>query len=176
MVPDIAQTAGNEFSLLDMLEKDGVGSAGISKLWQSTNLEDLALRAFNTVQLNAEGALTTPTGQAEPLPKEVNAVPNEALPNRKRHPLPNSCSPLSGDSRGPEGIQCPYPGCTAPPFKNKNFLSSHKYVHTTNRPHYCPVKGCPRGKGGKGFKRGTEMTRHKLTHESPGYVCPYCVD
>ena len=38
------------------------------------------------------------------------------------------------------------------------------------------VKGCPRGEGGKGFKRKNEMIRHGLVHDSPGYVCPFCPD
>lgn len=38
------------------------------------------------------------------------------------------------------------------------------------------MPGCPRGEGGKGFKRKNEMIRHGLTHETPGYVCPFCPD
>jgi hypothetical protein len=55
-------------------------------------------------------------------------------------------------------------------------LNSHANVHSSNRPHYCPVKGCPRSEGGKGFKRKNEMIRHGLVHDSPGYVCPFCPD
>ena len=54
--------------------------------------------------------------------------------------------------------------------------SSHANVHSQSRPHYCPVGGCPRGEGGKGFKRKNEMIRHGLVHQSPGYVCPFCPD
>jgi hypothetical protein len=57
-----------------------------------------------------------------------------------------------------------------------DLASSHANVHSTNRPHYCPVPGCPRGEGGKGFKRKNEMIRHGLVHDSPGYVCPFCPD
>jgi len=57
-----------------------------------------------------------------------------------------------------------------------DFCSSHTNVHSSNRPHYCPVKDCPRGEGGKGFKRKNEMIRHGLVHQSPGYVCPFCPD
>jgi uncharacterized Zn-finger protein len=53
-------------------------------------------------------------------------------------------------------------------------LSSHKNVHSQSRPHYCPVAGCPRSEGGKGFKRKNEMIRHGLVHNSPGYICPFC--
>jgi hypothetical protein len=55
-------------------------------------------------------------------------------------------------------------------------LNSHANVHSSIRPHYCPVKGCPRSEGGKGFKRKNEMIRHGLVHDSPGYVCPFCPD
>jgi hypothetical protein len=74
------------------------------------------------------------------------------------------------------GFQCTYPGCSAQPFQTQYLLNSHTDVHLSNRPHFCPVKGCPRGEGGKGFKRKNEMIRHGLVHECPGYVCPYCVD
>lgn len=52
--------------------------------------------------------------------------------------------------------------------------SSHKNVHSQSRPHYCPVAGCSRAEGGKGFKRKNEMIRHGLVHNSPGYICPFC--
>lgn len=55
-------------------------------------------------------------------------------------------------------------------------VSSHANVHSQTRPHFCPVKGCPRSEGGKGFKRKNEMIRHGLVHQSPGYVCPFCPD
>lgn len=92
------------------------------------------------------------------------------------------------------GYKCDFSGCQAPPFQTQYLLrfvwllacyakspsnvisSSHKNVHTNLRPHYCPVKECPRSEGGKGFKRKNEMIRHGLVHESPGYVCPFCPD
>lgn len=63
-------------------------------------------------------------------------------------------------------------------FENQcpNGYSSHANVHSQDRPHFCPVDGCPRGVGGKGFKRKNEMMRHGLVHNSPGYVCPFCPD
>jgi hypothetical protein len=69
---------------------------------------------------------------------------------------------------------CTVPGCTAPPFQTQYLLNSHANVHSSARPHYCPVPGCPRSETGKGFKRKNEMIRHGLVHESPGYVCPFC--
>lgn len=71
---------------------------------------------------------------------------------------------------------CNEPGCTAPPFQTPYLLNSHANVHSSERPHYCPVPGCTRGQGGKGFKRKNEMIRHGLVHDSPGYVCPFCPD
>ncbi|TAQ84393.1 hypothetical protein B7494_g7290 [Chlorociboria aeruginascens] len=71
---------------------------------------------------------------------------------------------------------CTYPNCTAQPFQTQYLLNSHANVHSSNRPHYCTVKGCPRSEGGKGFKRKNEMIRHGLVHDSPGYVCPFCPD
>ena len=52
--------------------------------------------------------------------------------------------------------------------------SSHTKSHWSNRPYYCPVLGCARSEGGKGFKRKDEMIRHGLVHDSPGYFCPFC--
>ncbi|KAL2754703.1 hypothetical protein ACRALDRAFT_1031915 [Sodiomyces alcalophilus JCM 7366] len=74
------------------------------------------------------------------------------------------------------GYICKVAGCTAPPFQTQYLLNSHANVHSSLRPHYCSVPGCPRSEGGKGFKRKNEMIRHGLVHESPGYVCPFCPD
>lgn len=74
------------------------------------------------------------------------------------------------------GFKCEYGGCKAPPFQTQYLLNSHANVHSSARPHYCPVKGCARGEGGKGFKRKNEMIRHGLVHDSPGYICPFCPD
>ncbi len=71
---------------------------------------------------------------------------------------------------------CKFQGCNAPAFSTQYLLNSHANVHSSARPHYCPVKGCPRSEGGKGFKRKNEMIRHGLVHDSPGYVCPFCPD
>ncbi|KAI5460077.1 hypothetical protein BGZ63DRAFT_359509 [Mariannaea sp. PMI_226] len=71
---------------------------------------------------------------------------------------------------------CSVPGCTAPAFQTQYLLNSHANVHSSARPHYCSVQGCPRSEGGKGFKRKNEMIRHGLVHDSPGYVCPFCPD
>ncbi|KAL4898177.1 hypothetical protein BDV59DRAFT_986 [Aspergillus ambiguus] len=72
--------------------------------------------------------------------------------------------------------KCSHPGCNALPFQTQYLLNSHAKVHSQDRPHFCPVEGCPRGLGGKGFKRKNEMIRHGLVHNSPGYMCPFCPD
>ncbi|EGO57542.1 hypothetical protein NEUTE1DRAFT_121942 [Neurospora tetrasperma FGSC 2508] len=71
---------------------------------------------------------------------------------------------------------CKFQGCNAAPFQTQYLLNSHANVHSSARPHYCPVPGCSRGEGGRGFKRKNEMIRHGLVHDSPGYVCPFCPD
>ncbi|CVL08226.1 uncharacterized protein FMAN_14146 [Fusarium mangiferae] len=80
----------------------------------------------------------------------------------------------------PQPLSISYPcnvtGCNVKPFENCYLLESHMNVHSSIRPHYCPVKGCPRSEGGKGFKRMNELIRHGLVHDSPGYVCPFCPD
>lgn len=72
--------------------------------------------------------------------------------------------------------KCDHPGCSAAPFSTQYLLNAHSNVHSSARPHYCPVKGCSRSEGGRGFKRKNEMIRHGLIHESPGYICPFCPD
>lgn len=84
---------------------------------------------------------------------------------------PPQMPPLQGGS-----FACKYAGCKAPPFQTQYLLNSHANVHSSARPHYCPVKGCPRSEGAKGFKRKNEMIRHGLVHDSPGYICPFCPD
>jgi hypothetical protein len=74
------------------------------------------------------------------------------------------------------GYRCTFPGCISPPFQTPYLLNSHINVHSSARPHYCPVPGCPRAEGGKGFKRKNEAIRHGLVHEQPGYTCPFCPD
>lgn len=79
--------------------------------------------------------------------------------------------PLSAN--GPftsSAFKCTHPGCTAAPFQTQYLLNSHANVHSSSRPHFCPVADCPRGPGGKGFKRKNEMIRHGLVHQSPGYI------
>ncbi|KAL8389235.1 hypothetical protein RB599_011029 [Gaeumannomyces hyphopodioides] len=85
--------------------------------------------------------------------------------------MPEAGLPPSGGN-----FVCKWPGCNSMPFHTQYLLNSHMNVHSSARPHYCPVKGCPRSEGGKGFKRKNEMIRHGLVHDSPGYICPFCPD
>ncbi|KAK0630552.1 hypothetical protein B0T17DRAFT_489969 [Bombardia bombarda] len=98
-------------------------------------------------------------------------------------PSSDQSTPATVDRMSIDGItnhqgtyHCQYPGCNAPPFQTQYLLNSHANVHSSVRPHYCPVAGCSRSEGGKGFKRKNEMIRHGLVHDSPGYVCPFCPD
>ncbi|KAG9230362.1 C2H2 type zinc finger domain-containing protein, partial [Amylocarpus encephaloides] len=68
------------------------------------------------------------------------------------------------------------PAYTIQPFRTEYLLNTHANVHSSNHPHYCPVKGCPRSEGGKGFKRKNKMFRHSLGHGNPGCFCPLCPD
>jgi hypothetical protein len=89
-------------------------------------------------------------------------------------------------------FQCLVPGCNAAPFQTqvsssemqvcsdsnmvKYLLNSHTIVHSSNRPHFCSVHGCPRSQGGRGFKRKSELVRHQRVHDSRAYICPFCPD
>ncbi|PSS18306.1 hypothetical protein M430DRAFT_101797 [Amorphotheca resinae ATCC 22711] len=75
-----------------------------------------------------------------------------------------------------DGFKCTYLGCKDEPFPTQYQLNSHAKVHSSNRPHYCAVKDCPRSEGGAGFKRKNEMIRHGFIHDSLGYGCPFCPD
>ncbi|KAF1913926.1 hypothetical protein BDU57DRAFT_327582 [Ampelomyces quisqualis] len=112
------------------------------------------------------------------------------MENRQRHmsldgtlassaiilPPPNGSGMQQMGQHSIGNFKCEYPGCNALPFQTQYLLNSHTNVHSQIRPHYCPVAGCPRSEGGKGFKRKNEMIRHGLVHQSPGYVCPFCPD
>lgn len=105
-----------------------------------------------------------------PIAQAVKAAGEADASNLPNGPLPAN-GPLTSST-----FKCTYPGCTALPFQTQYLLNSHANVHSQNRPHYCPVPGCPRSAGGKGFKRKNEMIRHGLVHDSPGYMCPFCPD
>ena len=124
-----------------------------------------------------------PTGPIAHRPGRDNGIPSDA--SSPDQTLSNSTQSLSASSRmsidvmtNPPGgtYVCTFEGCNAHPFQTQYLLNSHANVHSSARPHYCPVKGCPRSEGGKGFKRKNEMIRHGLVHDSPGYVCPFCPD
>ena len=85
-----------------------------------------------------------------------------------RRSIDNVTSPKTGT------FICKSAGCNAAPFRTQYLLNSHANVHSSVRSHYCDVKDCRRSEGGKGFKRKSELVRHGLVHESPGYVCPFC--
>ncbi|PLB41462.1 uncharacterized protein BDW47DRAFT_115225 [Aspergillus candidus] len=123
--------------------------------------------------------LTSPYDTASPVGKSpAGHYPTPVDPT----PPAGGCErmPFSPANPSPNGVvssyKCRHPGCTAPPFQTQYLLNSHANVHSQDRPHFCPVDGCTRGVGGKGFKRKNEMIRHGLVHNSPGYVCPFCPD
>ncbi|KAH0542563.1 hypothetical protein FGG08_003068 [Glutinoglossum americanum] len=112
-------------------------------------------------------------------PASMGGTPRDHRMSIDETPHPTPTASLTPQQAGPPpvgGFRCDHVGCTATPFQTQYLLNSHANVHSTNRPHYCPVKGCSRGEGGMGFKRKNEMIRHGLVHDSPGYVCPFCPD
>ncbi|KAL5335106.1 hypothetical protein BJX70DRAFT_410742 [Aspergillus crustosus] len=123
-----------------------------------------------------------PYPQYEP-PPTASRSPASSYPTPIDHVSTGTCdsSGFTPSSQGnippPIGtFKCSHSGCTAAPFQTQYLLNSHANVHSQDRPHFCPVEGCSRGYGGKGFKRKNEMIRHGLVHNSPGYVCPFCPD
>lgn len=117
--------------------------------------------------------VSEPTDSVESKVRQlINALrPNSpSTSGSSRTASPASAAPSSGR------FVCTWPGCTAPAFATQFLLSSHANVHSSGRPHHCPVPGCSRGLEGRGFRRKNELIRHGLVHDSPGYVCPFCPD
>ncbi|KNG47402.1 zinc finger c2h2-type integrase dna-binding protein [Stemphylium lycopersici] len=69
-----------------------------------------------------------------------------ALASRVLPPPVGSGLPQNIPSHATGSFKCDYPGCNAAPFQTQYLLNSHTNVHSSNRPHYCPVKDCPRGR------------------------------
>ncbi|KAJ5400159.1 hypothetical protein N7465_010648 [Penicillium sp. CMV-2018d] len=141
--------------------------ASHSSFWRGTPQSEML-----SVQTPYEASPMTAKSPATSYPTPTEQV---GVGMGDRHPLAASTPQANG---GPVGsYKCTHPGCTAAPFQTQYLLnSSHANVHSQDRPHFCPVEGCPRALGGKGFKRKNEMMRHGLVHNSPGYVCPFCPD
>ncbi|KAF3178021.1 hypothetical protein EYR41_006466 [Orbilia oligospora] len=111
-------------------------------------------------------------------PSEPGSARTPTSKKRARNGTPKNGS-IDSSQNSPTvagGFKCNKEGCTAAPFSTQYLLNSHANVHSEDRPHFCPVAGCSRAEGGKGFKRKNEMIRHGLVHQSPGYVCPFCPD
>lgn len=126
-----------------------------------------------------------PQGNGMQRPHDYGSGSELSGPDHSRnHMNPSATSPGSiADRMSIDGLTshtgtyvCKFQGCNAAPFQTQYLLNSHANVHSSARPHYCPVPGCSRGEGGRGFKRKNEMIRHGLVHDSPGYVCPFCPD
>jgi hypothetical protein len=149
-LPSISAQADHLLLLADTTAANKIGDKDPNSTYQSPT---------------TQSSLVTPDSQIRSTPSTRTRTPRPTLPNNN---FPTS--PRIG------GFKCTYAGCTAKPFHTQYLLKSHANVHSSDRRYYCPVKGCSRGEGGKGFKRKNEMIRHGLVHESPGYACPYCVD
>ncbi|KAI1170120.1 hypothetical protein F4777DRAFT_595490 [Nemania sp. FL0916] len=70
---------------------------------------------------------------------------------------------------------CTFQSCTEK-FQTQYLLNAHATVHSSERPHFCPVRGCPRDrKGDKGFKQRSGVVRHyEFYHVLLKYACPFC--
>ncbi|KAL8672573.1 MAG: hypothetical protein Q9168_002978 [Polycauliona sp. 1 TL-2023] len=64
-------------------------------------------------------------------------------------------------------FKCDFTGCCGQLFRTQELFDEHSESHslvTQSRRHFCCIEGCPRSKGGKGFKRENEMIRHSRVH------------
>ncbi|KAF2852197.1 hypothetical protein T440DRAFT_37141 [Plenodomus tracheiphilus IPT5] len=103
------------------------------------------------------------------------AITAEVLVQQQYHSTTSTAIPRDDLAGGMRSFECDYPLCNAQPFATQYLLNKHTMVHSQTKSHYCPVKYCPRGEGGKGFRRKNELRRHGLVHR-PGYICPFCPD
>ncbi|KAH6952395.1 hypothetical protein BKA56DRAFT_709442, partial [Ilyonectria sp. MPI-CAGE-AT-0026] len=111
--------------------------------------------------------LTAPTQSCRSPPARAKPPRTDLLASTPAAPASgaNHTSNITGPGTG--AYVRDFAGCTTPIFRTQYLLVSHVKVHSPAHPHYCPVQGCPRAEGGKGFKRKNEMIRHGLVHDSP---------
>lgn len=112
-----------------------------------------------------DGHPDSPEGsQAETVPAESSdeSQDESGSPDPPDDPPdePTATQPSAPRRFGRSPYRCPHAGCKAAPFQTQYLLNSHMNVHSNTRTHFCPVRGCPRGPGGKGFKRKNEMIRY----------------
>lgn len=111
----------------------------------------------NHSQSTPSSAITNPS------PVNSYSTPNSAHQRQDSEGTPhaNGGSPASNGNgtSATNSFKCVYPGCTSSSFQTQYLLNSHANVHSSSRPHFCPVAGCLRGPAGKGFKRKNEMIR-----------------
>jgi hypothetical protein len=121
-------------------------------------------------------ASTPASSMIAPSPANTQPTPAASIsehdvdPNRRGSNFdedPNSQPEKGSDDRNDDlagSYKCTYSGCNAMAFQTQYLLNSHMNVHSNTRTHFCPVKGCPRGPGGQGFKRKNEMIRYTTQH------------
>jgi hypothetical protein len=148
----------------DITSMSPPGCPNYPNYWRSTPKEG----SFSTASPASAAGLNQVTSY--PTPKDIVSPESSTSPQTLNGTL-SASEPFTSTA-----FKCTHPGCTAQPFQTQYLLNSHANVHSSSRPHYCPIKTCSRSFGGKGFKRKNEMIRHGLVHQSPGYVCPFCAD
>lgn len=161
----------------------------LASAWEpSVNLGKVSLQALLNPALDTDykdAIPADPSRVSQSLPQPATTSPEyqviSILTNKHRRKLPTnkttislSIHPIPITPASIHGFPCTYPGCSAKPFATTYLLTSHKNIHSAERPYYCPRRGCSRNADGKGFKRKNEMIRHELGHEPQEYACPYC--
>lgn len=138
----------------------------------SANLDDLNARELHRREVAQREISDLPEEAREAKITEERERMRTYERDRSRLTLPPPG--IGGGSLIMGTFKCDHTGCTALAFQTQYLLNAHADVHSQNRPHYCPVPGCARSEGGRGFKRKNEMIRHGLIHEPPGYIFPFC--
>lgn len=132
--------------------------------WPPPPLREGSQSTATPSEYTSNHSQSTPSS-AITVPSPANSYPASITAHQRQDsegtPLANGNSPTTNGA-GPlatSTFKCTFSGCTAPPFQTQYLLNSHANVHSSSRPHFCPVSGCNRGPGGKGFKRKNEMIR-----------------
>lgn len=165
LIPSLAESVEQ---LNPLRSKDHVLSE-LQEPAASTDQQLPSIAGFNELSGNVKSEGDMTSVRDESLINLDRAISEKRLPRLLG-------SDIHDSQQIPPSYKCDIAGCTAAPFQTRYLLSSHLNTHSELRPHYCPVKGCPRGVDGKGFKFKNEMIRHGLVHSIPGYICPFCPD
>ncbi len=121
---------------------------------------ELVLQCLRRPSLLPVDETSTPAAWATTTSSPASLV-NLRSPTNEGPPSLLELPPESEERTSTAPYRCPVKGCSIF-FSHQSLLSSHMNVHNVKRIYFCSVDGCPRGPGGRGFKRKNEMIRFAM--------------